>query len=64
MATVNSADFFEEDEPVAKVRRDFERGAQGVTGRPERGQTQYLALPGLGMAPASSNRTFRELANS
>ena len=36
------SDFFEEDEPVERVREAFERGVKGLTRRPSAGQTEKL----------------------
>ncbi len=56
-----SNDFFEEDEPVEKVRADYAKGEHGTTCRPSSGQTRYLALAGLSAAPATLNWPAREL---
>jgi hypothetical protein len=43
---MDADDFYEEDEPVEKIKAAFERGEKHVTARPvrqtERGQTAYL----------------------
>lgn len=41
-----SADFYEDDEPIEKIKAIFERGEKVRTARP-RGQTAYLEVPGL-----------------
>jgi hypothetical protein len=38
-----SSDFYEDDEPVEKIKAAFERGIKGVTARP-RGRTEYLSV--------------------
>lgn len=35
-------DFFEEDEPLAKIRETFEHGTKGTTRRPSAGQTERM----------------------
>lgn len=59
-------DFFEDDEPVEKIRAAFERGEKRVTVRAtSRGITAFLAIPGHpAPAPSSSSGTQseRELA--
>lgn len=57
-----SSDFYEDDEPVEKVRADYAQGVPGVTGRAGSAHTQYLAFAGLGVAPAAANQAAGELA--
>jgi hypothetical protein len=45
----DSGDFYEDDEPVEKIRRIFDEGEKGVTGPPPPGRTEYLYLGGLGI---------------
>jgi hypothetical protein len=40
-------DFYEPDEPVDEVIKAFQQGEPGLTRRPTRGWTQYLAIKGL-----------------
>lgn len=57
-----SSDFYEDDEPVDKVRADYAQGEPGVTGRAVQSvHTQYLALEGLGVVPAAANQAASEL---
>jgi len=39
--------FYEDDEPVEKIRATFDSGVKGVTARGASGQTQYLIIPDL-----------------
>jgi hypothetical protein len=42
-----SAGFYEDDEPIEKVRAAFDAGVKGVTAPGRSGQTEYLIVPGL-----------------
>src|SRR6266498_1737315 len=43
------SEFYEDDEPVAKIVEAFERGEKGLTAPPPSwGHTEYLLLGGLG----------------
>src|SRR5215475_4280212 len=46
-----SAGFYENDEPVKKIRATFEAGIKGVTGRKTSGLAQQLIIPGLVVDP-------------
>lgn len=55
MADMDADDFFEEDEPIEKIRHAFDHGERGVTAPPTpRGQTQYLRLPGYALRVAEN----------
>jgi hypothetical protein len=44
------SEFYEDDEPVAKIAEAFERGEKGLTAPPPSwGHTEYLLLGGLGI---------------
>jgi hypothetical protein len=45
-----SEGFYEDDEPVEKIRAAFDAGVKGVTARGSSGRTQYLIIPDLVVA--------------
>lgn len=53
MRNMTSDDFYEDDEPINKIRSDFGSSEKGRTRRVSHGKTVYLALSGV--APASNN---------
>lgn len=56
-----SDDFYEDDEPVEKIRAKFAQGQRGTTQPPGRGQTHYLFINGV--VPASDNQAARDLVS-
>lgn len=54
-------DFYEDDEPVEKIKAAFAAGRKGQTEAPCAGATAYLAIPGIGLKPASENAGNGEL---
>jgi hypothetical protein len=58
MGGMDADDFFEEDEPVEKIRNAFEQGTKGVTMPPvqgtQRGQNKYIGT-GLVLAKPSQS---------
>jgi len=68
MMTDMTGDFYEEDEPVEKIKAAFDRGTKHVTRRPgaaPRGQTTFLAMSGQPVPTSSrgsgDQHTEREL---
>ena len=55
------SDFYEEDEPVEKIKAAFERGIKGVTARP-RGRTEYLSV-GQGTSFSRANEPAGHAVN-
>jgi hypothetical protein len=42
-----SEGFYEDDEPIEKIRAAFDAGVKGVTARGSSGRTEYLIIPDL-----------------
>jgi hypothetical protein len=42
-------EFYEDDEPVNNIVQAFDEGEKEITASPERGQTTYLDLGGVGI---------------
>lgn len=53
-----TGDFYEDDEPIEKIKSDFRSSEKGRTRRVTNGRTVYLALSGV--APATQNEPSGE----
>lgn len=58
---MSDMDFYEDDEPVDRIRAAFESGVKRVTGEAILSNYQYLGVPGLTLTPASPNEPTGEL---
>ena len=58
---MDADEFYEDDEPVAKIIDAFERGTKGLTG-PTNGWTEHVDLPGTAVVSASpsANQPFAD----
>lgn len=54
-------DFYEDDEPVDKIKAAFAAGKKQQTTPPSRSTTTYLAVAGYGVRPAGVNQPNGEL---
>jgi hypothetical protein len=65
MRSMDSDDFYEDDEPVEEIMAAFERGEKGVTAPPSHGVNETIIVPGLRpiLTQKSSNRPNSLLAS-
>lgn len=58
MRGMTTDDLYEDDEPLDKVKSDFQSSEKSRTGQVRNGQTVYLALSGV--SPATGNQPSGE----
>jgi hypothetical protein len=65
MTSMDSDDFYEDDEPLEEIVAAFERGEKGLTAPPPRGFNETLTVPGLRpILTQYSNTTISTLVRS